>query len=91
MSDPEHYNTVVVTTRLQVLCLLVTNIFFSFFLQCQCFNSPLENNEVFEVKNCVKRNMPDGLKDGGLTPPGKSLYRYNMKNKMFYCKWLFNE
>ncbi|CAB4014230.1 mitochondrial Rho GTPase 1-A-like, partial [Paramuricea clavata] len=38
--------------------------------QYQCFNSPLEEEEVLEVKNCVRRNTHDGLKNNGLTLTG---------------------
>ncbi|XP_046856446.1 mitochondrial Rho GTPase 1-A-like [Xenia sp. Carnegie-2017] len=38
--------------------------------QYQCFKSPLKDEEVNDVKNCVKRNTADGLKNNGLTLTG---------------------
>lgn len=38
--------------------------------QLRCFNSPLENEALEDVKNIVKRNVPDGIFDEGLTLNG---------------------
>ena len=38
--------------------------------QLRCFNSPLENEALEDVKNIVKRNVPDGIFDDGLTLSG---------------------
>ena len=38
--------------------------------QKQCFNSPLQSQALEEVKNIVKRNVPDGVFDSGITLSG---------------------
>lgn len=42
-------------------------------LQRTCFNTPLAPQALEDVKNVVRRNMNDGVKDNGLTLKGQTL------------------
>lgn len=46
-------------------------LFFFFFLQRTCFNMPLAPQALEDVKNVVRRNMTDGVRDNGLTLKGQ--------------------
>lgn len=41
-----------------------------FILKRTCFNTPLAPQALEDVKNVVRRNMADGVKDNGLTLKG---------------------
>lgn len=45
--------------------------FFSSFSQRTCFNMPLAPQALEDVKNVVRRNMTDGIRDNGLTLKGQ--------------------
>lgn len=65
---------------------------FIYFLQRTCFNIPLAPQALEDVKNVVRRNMTDGIRDNGLTlkgghePRGLELTVFFLLHSMRVCQ-----
>lgn len=66
--------------------------FYFFFpsLQRTCFNMPLAPQALEDVKNVVRRNMTDGVKDNGLTLKGQQSWTMVKVHSFFFYpkQWL---
>ena len=48
------------------------------YFQNRCFNTPLEGQGLQDVKNVVRKNVDDGLRNGALTLKGYLVSVYSL-------------
>lgn len=69
----------------QVTLLMIVGIA----LQRTCFNIPLAPQALEDVKNVVRKNMSDGVKDNGLTLKGELSRQTNVTGLLYHSDtWL---